>query len=158
MGFFNDIGKKGAEATSKIAKEGKLKLKINENKSRIKDIYQQMGRLIYEKHIREEEINIKENLQEQLKRIDELSQTIENARIEILNLNHKKLCSKCYEEISEDAVFCPKCGEKQKEKQSVKEEALQKLEEAEIKAENKQEAEIVKQELEEEVKKENPEE
>ena len=155
MGFFNDIGKKGAEATSKIAKEGKLKLKINENKGKIKDIYQEMGRIIYEKHVREENINIKEDLNEELQKLDTLSKEIQDARTEILSLNQKKLCSKCFEEIPVDAVFCSKCGEKQKNEQTVKEKALEKLEEAEIKEENKQEAEIVKQELEQEVKQEN---
>ena len=35
MGFFNEIGKKTSEATSKITRETKLKLKINENKNKI---------------------------------------------------------------------------------------------------------------------------
>ena len=39
MGFFNEIGKKTSEATSKITKETKLKLKINDNKNKIEDIY-----------------------------------------------------------------------------------------------------------------------
>ena len=38
MGFFNDIGKKTSEATSKIEKETKLKKKINEKKGKIKEI------------------------------------------------------------------------------------------------------------------------
>ena len=155
MGFFNEIGKKGAEATSKIAREGKLKFKISDNKGKIKDIYQEIGRIIYEKHLREENIDIKENLKEQLSTLDELSKEIEDARLELLRLNQKKLCSNCYEEISVDVAFCPKCGAKQENQTSVKEEALEKLENAEIKEENKQEAEIVKQELEEEVIKEN---
>ena len=46
MGFFDNLGKKAsaaydatAEKTGKIAKEAKLKMKINENKSDINDIY-----------------------------------------------------------------------------------------------------------------------
>ena len=60
MGFFNDLGKKTTEATSKITKETKLKLKMNENKGKISDLYEEIGKKVYEKHIREENINIKE--------------------------------------------------------------------------------------------------
>ena len=51
MGFFDNLGKKAskaydatAEKTSKIAKEAKLRMKINENKSEIKDIYKEIGK------------------------------------------------------------------------------------------------------------------
>lgn len=155
MGFFNDLGKKGAEATTKIAKEGKLKLKISENKGKIKNMYEEIGRKVYEKHIREENYNIEEYLKDDLNTLDDLSKEIDNARKEILILNQKKLCSNCFEEIPTDAAFCSKCGAKQEGEQSVKEEALEKLEQAEISEDNKQEAEIVKEELEEAVKNEN---
>ena len=56
MGFFNDIGKKTSEATSKIAKETKLKMKINENKGKIKELYEEIGKKVYEKHVREENV------------------------------------------------------------------------------------------------------
>ena len=46
MGFFDNLGKKAsaaydatAEKTSKLAKEAKLRMKINENKSDINDLY-----------------------------------------------------------------------------------------------------------------------
>ena len=147
MGFFSDIGKKGADATTKLAKEGKLKIKIAENKGKIKDVYNEIGKKIYEKHVREENIDIEEYLKEELKSIDALSKEIENARKEILEVNNKKLCSNCFEEMSKDMAFCPKCGAKQENKESVKEEALEKLEEAEISDDNKKEADTVKEEL-----------
>lgn len=113
MGFFNDIGKKTTEATSKITKETKLKLKMNENKGKISDLYEEIGKKVYEKHVREENINIKEELQEECKKIDALSKEIEEARKEILKLNKKRQCPNCYTEIEKDAIFCPKCGAKQ---------------------------------------------
>lgn len=157
MGFFNDIGRKGAEATSKIAKEGKLKLKIAENKGKIKDEYTEIGRIVYENHIKETGFNINDLISEHLKALDNLSLEIESARKEILTLNQKKLCTNCFEEISDTMAFCPKCGAKQEDKQSVKEEALENLENAEIKEEKKEEAEVVKQELEQAVEEEKKE-
>ena len=112
MGFFNEIGKKTTEATSKITKETKLKLKINENKNKISDIYEEIGKKVYEKHVREENISIKEELQEECAKIDELSKEIEEARKEILQLNNKRQCPNCYAEIEKDAAFCSKCGHK----------------------------------------------
>ena len=150
MGFFSDLGRKTSETTGKIARETKLKMKINENKGKITDVY--------EKHVREENIDIKTELEEECKKLDELSKEIEEARIEILKLNQKKLCSKCSAEIENGALFCPKCGEKQEQEPTKKEEALEKLEEANIEPEKQEEAEAVKEDLKEEVKEEKNEE
>lgn len=158
MGFFSDLGRKTSETTGKIARETKLKMKINENKGRITDIYEEIGKKVYEKHVREENIDIKADLEEECKKLDELSKEIEEARIEILKLNQKKLCSKCSAEIENGALFCPKCGEKQEQEPTKKEEALEKLEEANIKPEKQEEAEAVKEDLKEEVKEEKSEE
>lgn len=150
MGFFSDLGRKTSETTGKIARETKLKMKINENKGKITDIYEEIGKKVYEKHVREENIDIKADLEEECKKLDELSKEIEEARIEILKLNQKKLCSKCSAEIENGALFCPKCGEKQEQEPTKKEEALEKLEEANIEPEKKEEAEAVKEDLKEE--------
>lgn len=158
MGFFSDLGRKTSETTGKIARETKLKMKINENKGKITDIYEEIGKKVYEKHVREENIDIKADLEEECKKLDELSKEIEEARIEILKLNQKKLCSKCSAEIENGALFCPKCGEKQEQESTKKEEALEKLEEANIEPEKQEEAEAVKEDLKEEVKEEKSEE
>ena len=158
MGFFSDLGRKTSETTGKIARETKLKMKINENKGKITDIYEEIGKKVYEKHVREENIDIKADLEEECKKLDELSKEIEEARIEILKLNQKKLCSKCSAEIENGALFCPKCGEKQEQEPTKKEEALEKLEEANIEPEKQEEAEAVKEDLKEEVKKKKSEE
>ena len=158
MGFFSDLGRKTSETTGKIARETKLKMKINENKGKITDIYEEIGKKVYEKHVREENIDIKADLEEECKKLDELSKEIEEARIEILKLNQKKLCSKCSAEIENGALFCPKCGEKQEQEPTKKEDALEKLEEANIEPEKQEEAEAVKEDLKEEVKEEKSEE
>ena len=65
MEIFDKIGNMASETykfttekTSKLAKEAKIKMKINENKSKIDDIYEEIGKVIYQKHVREEDINI----------------------------------------------------------------------------------------------------
>lgn len=154
MGFFSDITKKTSEATGKIARETKLKLKISENKNKIEEIYEEIGKKVYEKHIREQSIDINTDLKEECSKIDALSEEIESARLEILELNKKTLCKKCATEVEKEATFCPKCGERLSEEPTKKEEAIQKLEEADIKPENEEKAEAVKEDLKEKIKEE----
>ena len=148
MGFFDDLGKKTADKTTKITKEAKLKLKISENKSKVKDLYVEIGKKVYEKYVREEDIIIKDFINEECQKLAEISKEIEDARMEILNLNNKKLCSKCFAEIEKDMQFCPRCGEKQNDEKTVLEKAEEKLENADISEKNEAEAKIVKEELE----------
>lgn len=149
MGFFNDLGKKTTQTTNKIAREAKLKLKINENKTKIKEIYEAIGAKIYQKHIREEDLNIKDELREECIELDKLSKEIEESRREILKLKDKKLCVKCFAEIETDMQFCPRCGERQTKQKTVFESAEEKLENTEISEDNEKEAEVVKEELKE---------
>ena len=122
MEFFNKLGnmasetyKYTAEKTNKIAKETKIKMKMNEYKSKIEDLYEEIGKIVYQKHVREEDINIKEDLEEYCKKIDDLSNKVEESRMEILNLKDKKQCPSCYTEIEKENKFCPKCGAEQPE-------------------------------------------
>lgn len=134
MGFFNELGKKTSEATSKITKETKLKLKMGDNKSKINNLYQEIGKKVYEKHSRGENIDIKEELKEECTKIDELSREIEEARLEILKLNNKMVCPNCFAEVEKSSAFCPKCGEKL-ENEEVVTEVPETVEEAEKVAE-----------------------
>lgn len=148
MGFFNDLSKKTTETTTKIAREAKLKMKITENKGKIKGLYEDLGKRVYENHVREEKIDIKEIIKDDCTKIDDLSKEIEDARKEILELNNKVICKKCFAEIEKSSTFCPKCGEKQKE-ETVFEKAEIKLEETKINEKNKEKAKIVEEELKE---------
>ena len=150
MDFFNKLGnmasetyKYTADKTNKLAKEAKTKMKMNEYKSEIEDIYEQIGEIVYQKHVREEDINIKEDLQEYCRKIDELSEKVKECRMDILNLKDKKQCEACYSEIEKDAKFCPKCGNEQpenfvevKEAEFVKDEEENKAEEIKEEQEN----------------------
>ncbi len=166
MEFFSKIGKKASEAygataekTGKIAKEAKLKMKINENKSDIKELYIEIGKKVYEKHVREENIDIKTELEEECTKIDVLSAEIETCLKTILELKDQKQCPKCNTKIDKTCAYCPYCGEKQPEAE-YNEEAkepeviLEELETVEIKPENEAEKEVVKENEDDEKKEE----
>lgn len=120
MEFFDKLGKKASEAykvtadkTGKLAKEAKLRMKMGELKSEINDIYKDIGKVIYENHVREEKQNISNNIEEKCTKIDLLSDEIETYLKECLELKDKKQCPNCYVEIEKDVKFCPECGTKQ---------------------------------------------
>lgn len=151
MDFFDKLGKKASEAyratadkTGKIAKETKLKIKMGELKSKINDIYEEIGKIVYEKHIKKEKIDIEKDLIEQCTNIDVMSDEIEALLKECLELKDRKQCPKCFTEIEKDAKFCPKCGMRQEENKDKTQEENQNEVQQENKA-NSDEKEIKKQ-------------
>ncbi len=120
MDFLNKLTKKAKETyegaskkTGELAKEAKLRMKMSENKSEINDLYQEIGKKVYEKHTLSEEINIKIDLEEECTKIDVLSAEIETCLNQIRELKDKKQCPKCFNEIDLNAKFCNHCGAKQ---------------------------------------------
>lgn len=149
MEFFDKLGQKASEAykvtadkTGKLAKEAKLRMKIGELKSQINEIYKEIGKKVYEKHIREEKICIKEILEEECTKIDVLSAEIDSDLKQCLELKDKKQCQKCFKEIDKDVKFCPDCGAKQEDEPAKEAEILEKLDQVDIKVENKEESNI----------------
>lgn len=138
MEIFDKIGKKASEAykitadkTGKIAKETKLKLRMGEIKTKINEIYQEIGKKVYEKHVREEDISIKEELEEECTKLDVLSDEMDSLLKQCLELRDKKQCPNCYTEIEKNMNYCPNCGEKQ-EKDIEKEENVEDEEAKEV--------------------------
>lgn len=142
MEFFDKLGKKASEAykitadkTGKIAKETKMKLKISELRTQVNDIYEEIGKKVYEKHIREDEMSIENELEEKCTKIDVLSDEIDSLLKQCLELNNKKQCPKCYAEIEKEVKFCPNCGEKLETEQAKEVEIIEEIEVEEVKDE-----------------------
>lgn len=162
MEFFDKLGEKAtqaykvtAEQTGKLAKETKLKFKIGELRSQVNDIYKEIGKKVYEKHIREQEIDIQKEIEEQCTKIDVLSDEIESMLEECLILRDKKQCSNCNTQIEKEDKFCPKCGKKQDEKPAQEVEVLEKLENTSVEPEKQEEKEAVEERLQEKIEENN---
>ena len=119
MDFLNKLGKKASDAykvtadkTGKVAREAKLRLKIGDLKSQINDVYKEIGEVVYQKHIREEEYDISKEIEEKCTKIDVMSDEIDSYLKECLELRDKRQCPNCFVEIEKDAKFCPNCGQK----------------------------------------------
>lgn len=123
MDFFDKLGKKASETykyttekTSKLAKEAKLKMAINENKSKIEEIYEEIGKKVYMFHVnnkRNIDMDLESALEEYCIQIDEICDAIEDERKELLTLKDKKQCPNCFDEIELACNYCPNCGYEQ---------------------------------------------
>lgn len=120
MEFFQKLGnvanktcKYTTQQTNRLATITKLKWKMNEYKSKIEDLYEELGKIVYENNVREEMNDFEDRLNEHCKQIDELATKIETCRRKILRLNNKKQCANCYTEIYSVFNYCPNCGESQ---------------------------------------------
>lgn len=131
MDFFDKIGETAsktyqytAQKTSKLAKEAKLKMAMSENKSKIEDMYQEIGKKVYQRHISEDKVDmdLESLLEEDCIEIDELCDCIEDQRRELLTLKDKKQCPNCFCEIELEFEYCPNCGDKQQEIETYEEE------------------------------------
>lgn len=145
MEFLDKLSKKASETykhttekTSKIAKEAKLKMQMNENKSKIEEVYEEIGKKVYEHHISDMKVDIdlEAILEEYCIQIDALCDVIEDERKELLILKDKKQCPECFCEIEADYNYCPSCGIKQvdvteediKDEKSTLEESIKRVE------------------------------
>ena len=124
MDFFDKLGKQASKTyeyttkkTSKLAREAKLKMQMNEHKGKIKELYEEIGKKMYEHHVNDQalDIDIESVLEEYCIQIDELCDRIEEERKELLTLREKKQCPNCFAEIELDFNYCPNCGDEQRE-------------------------------------------
>ncbi len=118
----NKIGEKAiqtyyhaAEKTGKIAREIKLKASMTENKTKVKELYEEIGKEIYQQYVLKEDISMKkEIIQQNCSMIAILADEIEEYRMELLKLKDLKQCEHCHYEIDVDFHYCPNCGYEQK--------------------------------------------
>ena len=122
MDFFSKLGnmasetyKKTSKKTGELAKEAKIRMKINEDKGKIKDLYEEIGKIVYQKYVKDEKLSVKEDLNSYCSQIDELSENIDKAYDELLALKGKRTCENCHTEIDAKVKLCPSCGKEQPE-------------------------------------------
>ena len=148
MDFLNKLGnianktyKNASQKTGELAKEAKIKMKMNENKGKINDLYEEIGKIVYQKHIHGEEVKIEEDINTYCSKIDELAKEVEKSQQEMLALKNKRICENCYTEIELQSKYCPHCGFEQAEekKEDIKEENVEDKNTVEVVEEDKKE-------------------
>lgn len=130
MDFFNKLGKKASETyqatkekATTISGELKLRGKISDLKSKIEDIYTEIGKIVYEEMKAGNDVS-KDVVVEKCEEISRVKEEISKLEVEILAVKKIKKCVNCNEELDINAEFCSKCGAKQPkiEKVEIKEE------------------------------------
>lgn len=104
-----------SKQAGKVAKEVKLKTQMTENKNKIQEFYEDIGKTVYEKYVLNEKIDIEKDLFSNCSRIDNLANENENLHNELLKLKDLKQCPQCHYEIYYDFNYCPNCGYVQNE-------------------------------------------
>ncbi len=122
-----DTYKVVADKTGGIVEETKSKMSINDKNSEITDIYESMGKTVYDMYLQKEDVG--KVFKAECKKIDNLQKEILDINTRILFNKNLRTCLNCNEVIALDSAFCENCGTKQKKlkldekpKESVKEE------------------------------------
>lgn len=125
MDFFEKLTKKAsetyksaAEKTGKLANETKLKMKISDAKSKINELYKEIGKKVYEKFALDGNLDIKSDIEEELNRVKELADQIVEYEKQILELSDMKECVKCHSKMERTAKFCQACGAEQPQEEA----------------------------------------
>ena len=101
-----------ADKSGKLIEETKLKISISEKQTDIDEIYEEMGKAVYNLYKADEDVG--KEFTKQCKKIDKLNDEINNMNTKILYNKGLRTCSSCGEVITLDSKFCTNCGEKQK--------------------------------------------
>ena len=107
----SDTAKAAAKKSVDIVEVTKLYMSIGTEEEKIKKVYFDLGKAMYESFLNGREID--ENFKEYCESIKGYEDAIKEIKLKILELKDLKLCPQCQAEIEEEFDFCPKCGAKQ---------------------------------------------
>ena len=94
--------------TGNIITQTKLNFTVSDIESKIKDIYTEIGKKVYEQY--ETEGNISDSMSDLCSKIDDLKAEAEDLKEKLAELKDSVKCPKCGEFNKNTAVFCSKCG------------------------------------------------
>ena len=115
MGFFENMGQhlstagqEAYKAAKELANTGKLGLKLAEESGKLDDMYEMLGRAVYDARENDRE----EDFTEALDEIRAKQQEIAELREELARRRNKKICPNCGAQTSDKNAYCPTCGAK----------------------------------------------
>ncbi len=118
MSFFNNFGKKIEDATKTAAKKSnelvemtKINVEIKSEEDKIKKIYTDIGEKVCENYNVDDEIF--DGFEELYNRVQDSKAKIHKLNDRALEIKNIKLCNTCSEKLSEDNLYCDKCGARQ---------------------------------------------
>ncbi len=115
MDFKNIVDKAGtfaksaAKKTGEVAEHAKLRFSAKVEKSKLEDMYRELGKLFYEQV---KGTDVRMQISAQIMEIDEQKLVISNLITEAAAAKGHMICDVCGKEMSFDAAVCPHCGAK----------------------------------------------
>jgi hypothetical protein len=106
-----DTAKAAAKKSSEVVEVTKLNMSIGTEEDKIKKVYTEIGKSVYEVFTKGEEVN--EAFKVQCELISSYEENIKEMRLKILDLKELKVCPTCGVKMEADILFCSKCGAKQ---------------------------------------------
>ncbi len=103
--------KAAAKISGSVVEVTRLNININAEEEKIKKIYAEIGKQLYEDHTEGKEVS--EKLLEKCIRIDEIISSIDEMKDKILELKNVKACPDCGTVLEIEMEYCHKCGRKQ---------------------------------------------
>lgn len=110
-----DTAKAAAKKSGSVVEITRLNMSISAEEEKIRKIYTEMGKQLYEDYIEGKIPG--EKLLAQCVKIDEIMKGINEMRDKILELKNIKACPNCGMELDVEMEYCYKCGKKQEEPQ-----------------------------------------
>ncbi len=119
-----------ADKSGKLIAETKMKISISDKETDIDEIYEEIGRAVYESY--KEGKDVGKDFTKSCKKIDKLNEEIADMNTKILYNKGLRVCPACNETISTDSKFCTNCGQKQKPVKIKEDKKVIKQEEVEV--------------------------
>lgn len=119
-----------ADKSGKLIEETKLKIAISDKETDIDEIYEEIGKVVYNAYKAGEDVG--KEFAKQGKKIDKLNEEIKEMNKKILFNKNLRVCESCGETIPLLSKFCTNCGEKQKAVKFKEEKKVIKKEEVEV--------------------------
>lgn len=119
-----------ADKSGKLIEETKLKIAISDKETDIDEVYEEIGKAVYNAYKAGEDVG--KEFTKQSKKIDKLNEEIKEMNKKILFNKSLRVCETCGETISLQSKFCTNCGEKQKAVKFKEEKKVIKKEEVEV--------------------------
>ena len=115
--FFEDLGKRISETAEAVTKKTEEVVETQKIRNQIRVMersnqrdYEALGKMIYNRFKKGEEINLK--YIELCEEIEQREEAIEVYLKEIAELKGKDICQQCKGELDAGMAYCPKCGAK----------------------------------------------
>lgn len=116
----DQVGKAGKAAASKTentVSKAKIKFAIGETEGKIKAIYEEIGKKMYESYL--ENGAFDDELKAEYEKVDALNEELDELNLQISELKAMVKCDSCGSYNKNDSEYCSKCGSKLAEEQIV---------------------------------------